>query len=249
MEKKFKNRNTGDIGYYKDGVFKQGRCCVDIGHEPSSKVWEDITEEYEILSLFHKEMGLFYKDPQGHYQITPTRGGGFAVVLDYALAFSEEYSIFSVKRLSDDVVLTVGDLIDLGDRETNKIERFESKGDNNFWAFTNYKEGYGANINYIEKVKELLFVTEDGVDIFKGDRVWVVSKHLSLASSEPNGEIFFGDKYFAKQENAEKYIEENKKMYSLKDMVKMANHWAYVKGQPTTENCLKIIEKWKIKHT
>ena len=33
--------------------------------------------------------------------------------------------------------------------------------------------------------------------------------------------------------------------YSLSDMTKMANHWAYIKGQPKNSNVLKIIESWK----
>ena len=27
-------------------------------------------------------------------------------------------------------------------------------------------------------------------------------------------------------------------------MVKMANHWGYIKKQPNVDNCNKIIEKW-----
>lgn len=36
---------TGEIAYYKDGVLKQGRCCVDIGHEPNSEFWQELKTE------------------------------------------------------------------------------------------------------------------------------------------------------------------------------------------------------------
>jgi len=42
MEKRFKHRKTKEIVIYKDGVWKQDRTCVDIGHEPSNEFWEEI---------------------------------------------------------------------------------------------------------------------------------------------------------------------------------------------------------------
>ena len=40
MEKVFKHRKSGELAYYKDGVFKQNGCSVEIGVEPSSEFWE-----------------------------------------------------------------------------------------------------------------------------------------------------------------------------------------------------------------
>ena len=48
--KTFKNKRTGALAYYKDGVFKQDGCCVEIGFEPSSEYWEEVVE-YQILSV------------------------------------------------------------------------------------------------------------------------------------------------------------------------------------------------------
>ena len=42
MEKIFKNRKSGELAYYKDGIFKQGNCSVEIGVEPSSEFWNQI---------------------------------------------------------------------------------------------------------------------------------------------------------------------------------------------------------------
>ena len=40
MEKIFKNRKSGELAYYRDGIFKQNNCSVEIGVEPSSEFWE-----------------------------------------------------------------------------------------------------------------------------------------------------------------------------------------------------------------
>jgi len=40
--KTFKHRKTGEVAYYKDGVFKQGNCSVEIGCEPNGEFWEEI---------------------------------------------------------------------------------------------------------------------------------------------------------------------------------------------------------------
>ena len=40
MEKIFKNRKSGELAYYKDGIIKVGNCSVEIGVEPSSEFWE-----------------------------------------------------------------------------------------------------------------------------------------------------------------------------------------------------------------
>lgn len=42
MEKTFKHKTNGTIAYYKDGVFRQGNCCVEIGCEPSEEFWEEL---------------------------------------------------------------------------------------------------------------------------------------------------------------------------------------------------------------
>jgi hypothetical protein len=42
MERVFKHRETEEIAYYKEGVFKRGRICLDIGHEPDNEFWEEV---------------------------------------------------------------------------------------------------------------------------------------------------------------------------------------------------------------
>lgn len=52
MEAKFKHKVTGEIGYYKDGIFKQGNCCVEIGVPPSSEFWEEVFITEDGVELY-----------------------------------------------------------------------------------------------------------------------------------------------------------------------------------------------------
>lgn len=101
MEKIFKHRKTGELAYYKNGIFKQGNCSVEIGVEPSSEFWMELT--YEILS-FRSHRNRFYNPTiqrDGTYldaEIMEFDGNGAS--LEWMLN-EDEYYITSVKRLSD----------------------------------------------------------------------------------------------------------------------------------------------------
>ena len=56
MEKVFKHRKTGEIAYYKDGILKSGDCCIEIGVEPSSDIWEKpIWKTEDGVDVFERE--------------------------------------------------------------------------------------------------------------------------------------------------------------------------------------------------
>jgi len=73
---------------------------------------------------------------------------------------------------------------------------------------------------YFEEVKEKLFTTEDGVDIYKGDKCWAINKNgLDIPHFDCYNGISYGELiYFSTKEAAEKYIDENKPMYSKKQI-------------------------------
>lgn len=74
-----------------------------------------------------------------------------------------------------------------------------------------------------EEIKELLFTTYDGVEIFEQVRLWTVIKDsLSLVTSTPT-ELCRQYIYFAEKENAEKYIRDKEKKYSLNDIKEAVN--------------------------
>lgn len=61
--------------------------------------------------------------------------------------------------------------------------------------------------------RKLVFTTEDGVDIFSGDRYWIVNKIThSITTISANEMMLSADVFrFSTQESAQKWIEEQKK--------------------------------------
>lgn len=82
---------------------------------------------------------------------------------------------------------------------------------------------------FFEEVEGKLFTTEDGLDIYKGDSCFAVNRTTySVLYSE-----YYGDSpkelvYFASMINAEKWIDENKPIYSkkqIKDTLKKISNY------------------------
>ena len=140
-----------------------------------------------------------------------------------------EGTIYSIKRLSDGEVFTVGDKFEanIGCRdvirtiqkinvEGGRITIYHENGD-----LTNRK---GSGIFHtIKKVKQPIFLTHDGKDIFEGDKVWYVNKEnlyhdyaIALARTSFNSNTHA---YFLTREGAEDYIEKNKVLFITEDGV------------------------------
>ena len=49
--KTFKNKKTGEIATYKDGVLKSNGFCVEIGVDPSTAIWEEMFNIQLVLKL------------------------------------------------------------------------------------------------------------------------------------------------------------------------------------------------------
>lgn len=163
--------------------------------------WEEVVEkDYEILSWYFGDMNIT-KDPDGS---------------------AKEYFIYSVKRLSDNEIFIIGDKV---------IENVTGQKD--FWIISEFSLkdsrcfSCGVNINNIEKVKEPLFITEDGYEIFEGNECWEVLENYEIYKVKIKSiETFIAGlekgnrKTFKCKENAEKWVEENKPKYSEKQIRK-----------------------------
>jgi hypothetical protein len=150
---------------------------------------------------------------------------------DYEILISKvtPYTIFSVKRLSDGEVFTVGDKFKAnigGEDVIRTIQRIEVEGDritigHQSGTLTNQK-GIGI-FHTIKKVKQPIFLTHNGIDIFEGDTVWYVNKEnlyhdyaIALARTSFNSNTHA---YFLTREGAEEYIEKNKVLFTTEDGV------------------------------
>jgi hypothetical protein len=146
-------------------------------------------------------------------------------ILDTNISDNLKQSISSVKRLSDGEIFTIGDeltegtilrfyLSDYNDGiylDTKKIS------DNNIHSY------YGLPLDKWVKYKQPLFTTEDGVDIYEYDAIWVVSSNFNTIYTTA-----FSNKYgnsktaykivFSNKKAAEEYILWNKPCLSLNDV-------------------------------
>ena len=173
--------------------------------ENNPEYWEEVIEkDYEIISYVAKD------NPNN---ITIKRRGAY---------LHEEYwKIHSVKRLSDGEVFTVGDKITGYHEDARSIQtirictytgriRLEQSG------------GYTDLMN-ATKVKQPIFLTHDGKDIFEGDTVWYVNKenlYYDYIIAFP--EVKFNSErraYFLTREEAEDYIKRNKVLFTTEDGV------------------------------
>lgn len=181
--------------------------------EMIKKCEKPVERDYEILSFINKSNEvIFEKCKNGKfstkYNTIGNIGEGFFLNVKH-------FNINSIKRLSDGEVFSLGDKV---------IENITSESDE--WTISEFslKDSRcftcGVNINCLEKVieKPVIFTTEDGVEVRKGDITTAVNQYNEILKEckYKGGRIDW--KYFSTREAAEKYIEENKPKYSLKDV-------------------------------
>lgn len=141
---------------------------------------------------------------------------------DYEILISRVVpkEIHSVKRLSDGEVFTVGDLIKTPYTDCTQITGFKNPEGDEY--FIEIPTGLTRLLS-LEKVKNPIFLTHDGEDIFAGDKVWYVNKAALYHSFliPVSGTKFFSDinAYFLTQEGAESYIKKNKILFTTQDGV------------------------------
>jgi len=200
---------VGDIveGYGRDGWYSKGE-----GHSTYDwrqvvnypEFWEEVIEkDYEILSYIKK----------GSIACTTTKRRG-------GENHEEYWNIHSVKRLSDGEMFTIGDMIKTTYTERIRILGFRSPEANEY--FIEILTGF-TRLSTIEKVKQPIFLTHDGKDIFEGDTVWWVRKEsYSYSCFEAYSGIKFHSNlnaYFLTATAAGNYINKNKVLFTTEDGV------------------------------
>ena len=212
--------------------------------ENNKEYFEEIVEkEYEILSFKHNCGGVFsksYSKDNSKFSQVP-EGDEYS---EENLLKDKTFEIYSVKRLSDGEVFSIGDKI-TGTYSINEnlkvgpgyvtIKSFDiinerylrvghTTGISNINS--NYKVFYRW-AKYIEKTK--LFTTEDGVDIFEGDycshvNITDLTKRTRTSYNTGGSYSPKSTKYFSTEEKAEEYIIMNKPCLSINDLLKLDSH-------------------------
>jgi hypothetical protein len=201
--KKFKHRKTGEIATYQDGILKSSGFCVEIGVEPSNKFWKEIIEkDYEILRTILNIFSSFTCENKDK--------------------LSDSEIITSVKRLSDGEIFSIGDNTNYG--IINNIMMPINVNDVGILIdFKNF-EGIYQSLNKIQKIKKQpLFITEDGIDIYEGDEIFIVNKFFNIGFSKGVKYNNHKDnKFFSSLESAQNYILENKPCLSLNEFIELS---------------------------
>src|SRR5690606_32045441 len=112
------------------------------------------------------------------------------------------YPIYSVKRLSDGEIFTIGDDCITRTKHYGKIKLFEICNDKLYIkSDQNISSAYTCNINDLKPIKKPLFTTEDGVDVFENDvyyRVLPISYSItSLRCKNKFNNSYAGAKFFS----------------------------------------------------
>jgi len=220
--KQFKHKPSGKIAKKEVGAYVVDNYFLPDWLIEKSNDWEEVVEkEYEILSVIDANNEVWRKEKGGNSYFK----GSLWVLLE---SFGQNWRIHSVKRVSDGEVFTIGELVDFDDEENHKITSFGDLQTNNFWAFFNDKKQYGSNLSGIKKIKQPLFVTEDGVEIYKNQKYfglytgsWLIEEHENGIDYDINPEDVADSSYltFSSKEKVEEYILENKPCLSIKDLM------------------------------
>lgn len=190
---------------------------------------KEVNKEYEILSfintggdIFELTDGYWYK--QKGYPLDDCRWR----TVEHTLKNAKGCEIYSIKRLLDNEVFTVGDNIKSNNSFINKLGAITSFEiiDNEIGVCTN--EGM-TKLKLISKAKEPLFTTEDGVPVYEWMVYWKVRLYEGLHTGkwEVRKEICLSEskiypcdfKYFSTKEKAEEWVIMNKPCLSLNDLL------------------------------
>lgn len=222
--RKFKHKKTGHI-FEQDGSYynRPKHECIPAWLVEDSNDWEEIIEkDYEILSLIGNINNKNYENVVIKCEGPNKR------------EHNTHWNIHSVKRLSDGEIFTIGDNITYNNEKTI-IEGFNLQF--NKYLIADFKKTVsnciGCNINYIQKAKQPLFTTEDGVDIFEGATFYYVDLNWYIGLGRTIIYLFQklkGYKEFSTKEKAQEYIDLNKPKYSLNDILSVAKDY-YVMPQ------------------
>ena len=169
-----------------------------------------------------------------------------------------KWEIKAIRRKCDGEIFSVGDKLYFRDGEVRKITGI-SLDDTGVSEFSKRSipwlecgKDYGTCLDWAIHYKEHLLITEDGVEIFEGDIYWRLIAVLKnqrifeyLEKVDEKGEFPYrggGGLFFSTREVAEKYIEENKPMYSKKDMLSFG---ASMSSRLYPYQCEGCLEQWK----
>jgi hypothetical protein len=205
-----------------------------------SNDWEEIKEFPKILAFRIKKNGTISKlFPNGCYSVEENTDGN--VTLNEMLygKYSVEDGFFEIYQVQNET----GEIFTIGDNIEHKTVHLKGRItkigliDDEIYFGTTYNEGnMGTIFDNAIKVKKPLFSTEDGIEVFEGDNVfwvifntdkqiWKYAYPLSICAEHKmliNNKNLY--KIFSSQNAAEKYTDEDKLVFSKKQIKDAINN-------------------------
>lgn len=200
--------NKSDILAVKDG------CSEGFYLRHNNKFAEKVfKKDYEILSF--RGMFILTRNSDGKFDSSSNRNFSEKELLD------NQCEIYSVKRLSDGEIFTIGDQSKFGEITGFLLD--------NYKIFSQTLScDRSCVLSLLKKIEEPLFTTEDGVNIFESDEYYYTVSapsfhHISKLSVKKfeNGFLkeYPHNKRFSTREAAEEYVLMNKPYLSINDVL------------------------------
>jgi len=241
---------TDKTMHYFSGVWFDPKAYPDY--------WEKVIEkDYEILSFICNQNfnNLKYGEIIYLQKNKQYRGGKDNSIKSHngveGVLKCIQWSIHSVKRLSDGEIFTIGDnvqyfVLNEWDKSSiSKIIKFtidKDYQDNKIVIFTDRNEIPWAYLSEtVRKTLTPLFTTEDGVDIFEGDKYSYVNYLLRgfyNITSHSNHALKDSMKFFSTKEKAEEYILMNKPCLSINEINSVYKNTDFIKLKKLVQNKL-----------
>jgi hypothetical protein len=147
------------------------------------------------------------------------------------------------------------EIFTIGDKTTLGIITCFRLLDNEIMVDFDNKNSILLRSKQLQHVKQPLFTTEDGVDVFEGMSFYYVCEELELYNTiccyDEDIKLYNNSKFFSTKEKAEEYIIMNKKVLSLNDIfdncINIPNTRISKAAETAILNSLKKIVKNKLK--
>lgn len=219
--KKFKHKQTGHIATetHSEKNYKVSypqNYTIPKWIIENSNDWEEMVEkDYEIL---------YFKD---NFKSTSDKNTLMSFRNDGEVFLNENNRIiYSVKRLSDNEIFTIGDICywESSDRvrQSFKIRRFEIYKD----RFYVYSDGIcrECKLEDLIHIKKPTLFTVDGVTLSIGDTLWyyrIDEKYIRMTTlTETNLSLLYKNEIhvFSSREAAENHLNKNKPKFSIQNI-------------------------------
>lgn len=238
------------IKLYPDCKFKIGDILKPIHNYYTTGIWNyynnpsvfpeffeeiiEIEKNYEVLSYKHKNTGHTISKRKNGLFLSSVNTENIGYFCESNYINSPNHEIYSIRRISDGEIFTIGDKIIHKNPvryPIGIITKLETVSDCIFVETNNYENGFNTNISLVNKfIKKPLFTTEDNVEIFEGNiyyyvdisnihNSWIVKNDKAISIINYNNNDI---KIFSTKEATEDYIIMNKPCISLQEILDKA---------------------------